>query len=47
MVVIGLGTAGCKIAKAFSKFPQYESYGIDTTKEADVTIKERQQPRRV
>ena len=42
MVVIGLGTAGCKIAKAFSKFPQYESYGIDTTKEADVTIKERQ-----
>ena len=42
MVVIGLGTAGCKVAKAFSKFPQYESYGIDTTKEADVTIKERQ-----
>ena len=42
MVVIGLGTAGCKIAKAFSKFPQYESYGIDTTKESDVTIKERQ-----
>ena len=42
MIVIGLGTAGCKIAKAFSKFPQYESYGIDTTKESDVTIKERQ-----
>jgi len=42
MVVIGLGTAGCKIAKAFSKFPQYKSYGIDTTKESDVTIKERQ-----
>jgi hypothetical protein len=42
MVVIGLGTAGCKVAKAFSKFPQYESYGIDTTKEADITIKERQ-----
>jgi len=42
MVVIGLGTAGCKIAKAFSKFPQYESYGIDTTKESDITIKERQ-----
>jgi hypothetical protein len=42
MVVIGLGTAGCKIAKAFSKFPQYETYGVDTSKEADVTIKERQ-----
>ena len=42
MVIIGLGTAGCKIAKAFSKFPQYETYGIDTVKEADVTIKERQ-----
>jgi len=41
MVVIGLGSAGCKIAKAFSKFPQYESYGIDTAKESDVTIKER------
>jgi len=41
MVVIGLGTAGSKIAKAFSKFPQYETYGINTAKESDITIKER------
>ena len=41
MIVIGLGKAGCNIAKAFSKFPQYETYGIDTTKEADISIKER------
>lgn len=39
MIVVGLGRAGCSIAKAFSKFPQYETYGIDTTKEADITIK--------
>ena len=41
MIVVGLGKAGCNIAKAFSKFPQYETYGIDTTKEADISIKER------
>jgi len=41
VIVIGLGKAGCNIAKAFSKFPQYETYGIDTTKEADISIKER------
>lgn len=41
MIVVGLGAAGCNIAKAFSKFPQYETYGIDTTKEADITIKSR------
>ena len=41
MIVVGLGKAGCSIAKAFSKFPQYETYGIDTHKEADITINKR------
>ena len=41
MIVVGLGKAGCNIAKAFSKFPQYETYGIDTHKSADITIKRR------
>ena len=41
MIVVGLGKAGCSIAKAFSKFPQYESYGIDTTEEADITIRKK------
>ena len=41
MIVVGLGKAGCNIAKAFSKFPQYETYGIDTTKEAPITIKKK------
>jgi len=41
MIVIGLGKAGSNIAKGFSKFPQYETYSIDTAKEADITIKKR------
>jgi hypothetical protein len=41
VIVVGLGKAGCNIAKAFSKFPQYETYGIDTQKSADITIKRR------
>jgi len=41
MVVIGLGSAGCNIASSFSKFPQYETYTIDTHKDADITIKKR------
>ena len=41
MIVVGLGNAGCNIARAFSKFPQYETYGIDTSKEADITIRSR------
>ena len=41
MIVIGLGKAGSNIAKGFSKFPQYETYSIDTVKEADITIKKR------
>lgn len=28
--IIGLGSAGCKIADEFSKYPQYEIYKIDT-----------------
>ena len=39
MIVVGLGRAGCGIAKTFSKFPQYQTYGIDTNKDADITIK--------
>jgi hypothetical protein len=39
MRVVGLGRAGCNIADAFSKFPQYQTYGIDTTDEADITIR--------
>ena len=38
---MGLGAAGCNIAKAFSKFPQYETYGIDTSRDADITIKKK------
>ena len=41
MKIIGLGKAGCNIAKAFSKFPQYDTFGIDTHKGADITIKKR------
>ena len=39
MIVVGLGKAGCSIAKVFSKFPQYQTYGIDTNPDADITIK--------
>lgn len=39
MIVVGLGKAGCNIARVFSKFPQYETYGIDTTEDADITIR--------
>jgi len=39
--IIGLGKAGTNLVKAFSKFPQYNTCGIDTTKEADITIKRR------
>jgi len=41
MKVIGLGSAGCNIAKAFSKFPQYDTWGIDVHQDADITIKKR------
>ena len=41
MIVVGLGSAGCNIAKAFSKFPQYETFGIDTSKEAQITIRKK------
>ena len=41
MIIIGLGSAGCNIARAFSKFPQYETHTIDTTKEAEITIRPR------
>jgi hypothetical protein len=41
MNIIGLGKAGCNIAAAFSKFPQYHTVKIDVGKDADVTIKGR------
>ena len=41
MIVVGLGKAGHNIAKAFSKFPQYETISIDSNKDADITIKAR------
>ena len=41
MKIFGLGQAGCRLAKAFAKFPQYETVGIDVTREADITIKKR------
>ena len=39
MKIVGLGKAGCRVAKTFSKFPQYETVGIDTLKDADITIR--------
>ena len=41
MIVVGLGKAGCNITKAFSKFPQYETFGIDTDESADITIRKK------
>jgi hypothetical protein len=41
MKIIGLGKAGCNLATAFGKFPQYDVYRIDTHRAADITIKER------
>ena len=41
MVIVGLGKAGCNIAKAFSKFPQYQTLGIDTAESADITIRQK------
>lgn len=33
--IIGLGSAGCKIADEFSKFPQYDIYKIDVNLKGD------------
>ena len=40
MHIIGLGKAGCNIAKIFSKFPQYHTIGIDTDENSDIKINE-------
>ena len=40
MIVVGLGKAGCNIAKTFSKFPQYEIFAIDTNDDASIMIEE-------
>ena len=39
MNIVGLGKAGCNIAKTFSKYPQYTTYGIDTQEDATITIR--------
>jgi hypothetical protein len=41
MKIVGLGAAGCHLAKAFSKFPQYQTWGVDVHRDADITIKKR------
>ena len=41
MRIVGLGKAGCSLAQAFSKFPQYETVKIDSARGADITIKKR------
>ena len=41
MNVIGLGTAGCNIARKFAKYPQYNICTIDATEGADVKVRER------
>ena len=41
MKIVGLGKAGCQIARVFSKYPQYETWGIDIHKDADITIRKR------
>ena len=41
MRVVGLGNAGCNLARTFAKFPQYETVTIDTHREADITIRKR------
>jgi hypothetical protein len=39
MRIVGLGAAGCNLARAFAKFSQYETVGIDSEKGADITIR--------
>ena len=41
MRIVGLGRAGCNVTKAFSKFPQYQTYTIDTHESADITIRKK------
>ena len=41
MNVIGLGTAGCNIARKFAKYPQYNICTIDAAEGADVKVRER------
>jgi hypothetical protein len=41
MKIIGLGAAGCNLARAFAKFPQYDTVGIDSEKDSDITIRKR------
>ena len=41
MNIIGLGSAGCNIARKFSKFPEYQTYTIDTNEAADIKIRSR------
>jgi hypothetical protein len=41
MNIVGLGKAGCNIARAFSKFPQYNCVGIDVEPTSDIVIKKK------
>jgi hypothetical protein len=41
VIVVGLGKVGHNVTRVFSKFPQYTTYSIDVTKDADITIKKR------
>lgn len=38
--IIGLGSAGCKIAEKFSAYPQYSTYRIDSEKHAGAKFKQ-------
>ena len=40
MNIIGLGQAGCNLARKFAKYPQYNAYTIDVTDDADIKIDE-------
>ena len=35
--VVGLGQAGCNIAKLFSQYPQYEAHYIDSFRDKEKT----------
>ena len=35
MNVVGLGSAGCNIAKQFDRYPQYTTFFIDSEKRSD------------
>ena len=42
--IIGLGRAGCNIARAFGKYPQYRTFTIDCEADADFLIPKQSTP---